>query len=42
VVRGGCWGYFGGGCRSADRYDGFPSVGGDFMGFRVVLAPGQP
>jgi len=40
--RGGSWGDDGGGCRSANR-GGFPSYfGGAGIGFRVVLAPGQP
>ena len=43
VIRGGCWGYGGGGCcRSASRYYYDPSGRGGSIGFRVVLAPGQP
>jgi formylglycine-generating enzyme required for sulfatase activity len=46
VIRGGGWGvryYWGGplGCRSANRIDG-PGSGFGSLGFRVVLAPGQP
>jgi len=41
VVRGGRWSYIGRFCCSAER-DNFPSSGYDFLGFRVVLAPGQP
>jgi formylglycine-generating enzyme required for sulfatase activity len=42
VFRGGCWGNFGWSCRSAIRnYDG-PSTWNSDIGFRVVLAPGQP
>jgi formylglycine-generating enzyme required for sulfatase activity len=44
VIRGGCWGSHGGDCRSAYRlidYD--PAYWRNiFLGFRVVLAPGQP
>jgi sulfatase modifying factor 1 len=43
VARGGSWGaYDGSFCRSACRDAGFPSGGGESLGFRVVLAPGQP
>ena len=47
VIRGGCWsGWYGWDgarlCRSASRYVGYPDGSGDFVGFRVVLAPGQP
>jgi formylglycine-generating enzyme required for sulfatase activity len=43
MVRGGCWYGVGWRCRSAYR-DGssFPSGWYIFVGFRVVLAPGQP
>ncbi|MGO8930274.1 MAG: formylglycine-generating enzyme family protein [Limisphaerales bacterium] len=42
VDRGGSWSDDGGGCRSANR-GGYPSYGGGAgIGFRVVLAPGQP
>jgi formylglycine-generating enzyme required for sulfatase activity len=42
VVRGGgCYGDAGD-CRSADRYGGTPGGWGASVGFRVVLAPGQP
>jgi formylglycine-generating enzyme required for sulfatase activity/N-acetylneuraminic acid mutarotase len=42
VGRGGCWYAYGRGCRSAYRDYGLPSSGYDLVGFRVVLAPGQP
>jgi len=42
VIRGGGWNYGGRGCRSAYRYGGGPSAGYYSVGFRVVLAPGQP
>jgi formylglycine-generating enzyme required for sulfatase activity len=43
VIRGGCWHYYGRLCRSAGRYGfGYSSGGFNFVGFRVVLAPGQP
>jgi formylglycine-generating enzyme required for sulfatase activity len=42
VIRGGGWDGHGGGCRSAIRYDYYPSGTGSSIGFRVVLAPGQP
>jgi formylglycine-generating enzyme required for sulfatase activity len=42
VFRGGGWGNGGGYCRSAGRYDAYPSYRYDYIGFRVVLAPGQP
>ncbi len=42
VVRGGRWLGFAGGCRSANRNGSFPDGGINFLGFRVVLAPGQP
>jgi formylglycine-generating enzyme required for sulfatase activity len=41
VLRGGGWGDRGGYCRSARRSDGDPSLR-RIVGFRVVLAPGQP
>ena len=41
VVRGGCWCYDGGFCRSAFR-GAYPSLWYADIGFRVVLAPGQP
>ena len=42
VFRGGGW--YGGAttCRSAARGDGDPDARGNFIGFRVLLAPGQP
>jgi formylglycine-generating enzyme required for sulfatase activity len=42
VFRGGGWGSDGRYCRSADRRTGGPSFGRGDVGFRVVLAPGQP
>ena len=41
VFRGGGWGDYGRFCRSADRGDYGPSDRGNYLGFRVVLAPGQ-
>jgi formylglycine-generating enzyme required for sulfatase activity len=41
VIRGGDWGSFAGFCRSADRYGGYPGYRLDYVGFRVLLAPGQ-
>ena len=40
VFRGGGWLNGGRYCRSAYRYDYFPSYGYDSLGFRVVLPPG--
>jgi formylglycine-generating enzyme required for sulfatase activity len=42
VFRGGGWNGHGRYCRSAIRYYGVPSYRGGELGFRVVLAPGQP
>lgn len=42
VVRGGSWGADGRSCRSAFRNALFPDFGGNVIGFRVVLAPGEP
>ena len=42
VVRGGRWPFFAKGCRSANRNGGFQEGGGNVVGFRVVLAQGQP
>jgi formylglycine-generating enzyme required for sulfatase activity len=46
VIRSGFWGLWGPGvaryCRSADRDGGDPGSGGFGIGFRVVLALGQP
>jgi formylglycine-generating enzyme required for sulfatase activity len=45
VLRGGSWAFRGNrpvDCRSADRACESPSIGGSPIGFRVVLAPGQP
>ncbi|MEI7938355.1 MAG: formylglycine-generating enzyme family protein [Verrucomicrobiota bacterium] len=41
-IRGGCWSCGGGDCRSAIRYGINPSGRIIGIGFRVVLAPGQP
>jgi formylglycine-generating enzyme required for sulfatase activity len=42
VFRGGCWYGHGRNCRSANRISYYPSHGDYNIGFRVVLAPGQP
>jgi formylglycine-generating enzyme required for sulfatase activity len=42
VVRGGCWNYAGGYCRSAVRSGHAPDDRGSYIGIRAVLAPGQP
>ena len=42
VFRGGFWGYYASYCRSAQRYNFAPSGRSHYIGFRVVLAPGQP
>jgi formylglycine-generating enzyme required for sulfatase activity len=42
VIRGGDWYYDAGECRSADRDYYFPGGRDGRIGFRVVLAPGQP
>ena len=45
VIRGGGrdgWGYSAWFCRSARRTDGYPDYRYSNIGFRVVLAPGQP
>ncbi len=42
VVRGGSWDGYGRYCRSAYRYFDYPADRGSNIGFRVVLAPGQP
>jgi uncharacterized protein (TIGR02996 family) len=39
VVRGGCWGSSGQGCRSATRHMDTPSSRSSGMGFRVVAGP---
>ncbi len=39
VVRGGCWDMRGNICRSACRLNGRPADRGEYLGFRVVLAP---
>ena len=42
VVRGGSWGDYASYCRSAFRGHGDPADWSSGIGFRVVLAPGQP
>ncbi|MGO9202902.1 MAG: formylglycine-generating enzyme family protein, partial [Limisphaerales bacterium] len=42
VFRGGYWRDNARGCRSASRDYLIPSYGNYAVGFRVVLAPGQP
>ena len=42
VVRGGGWGSLARDCRSADRIIVSPDDGDGSLGFRAVLAPGQP
>jgi formylglycine-generating enzyme required for sulfatase activity len=42
VFRGGGWDSYANYCRSAFRYGGNPACRGSSIGFRVVLAPGQP
>ena len=42
VVRGGGWRDYAGRCRSAFRYRGGPVFSDFIIGFRPVLAPGQP
>ncbi len=42
VIRGGCWNFYAWYCRSASRYINYPSGRFYNVGFRVVLAPGQP
>jgi formylglycine-generating enzyme required for sulfatase activity len=42
VIRGGYWGIYASYCRSAQRYDYDPDRWSYLLGFRVVLAPGQP
>ena len=42
VFRGGYWYYIARYCRSASRHSNFPSCRIGIIGFRVVLAPGQP
>ena len=41
VFRGGGWNYIGRHARSANRFSDFPTYAIYFVGFRVVLAPGQ-
>ena len=41
VFRGGDWGDYAGSCRSAIRHEDDPAYGYYYVGFRVVLAPGQ-
>ena len=42
VFRGGGWSTAASGCRSAARSVGDPTSGYSYIGFRVVLSPGQP
>ena len=42
VIRGGSWLHLAGDCRSAYRYYYGPAYRYAFIGFRVVLVPGQP
>ena len=42
VARGGCWDMRGSVSRSASRLNGFPDAAGEYLGFRVVLAPVPP
>jgi len=35
VIRGGSWDYYPRGCRSACRYNSYPDVRGNYLGFRV-------
>jgi len=42
VVRGGNWFFYGRYCRSAFRFVLYPALGYRCIGFRIVLAPGQP
>jgi formylglycine-generating enzyme required for sulfatase activity len=42
VIRGGDWVNSASGCRSAQRYDYGPAYRNSYIGFGVVLAPGQP
>ena len=42
VLRGGCWNDGGRYFRSAYRLYGHPSSRVNYLGLRVVLAPGQP
>jgi sulfatase modifying factor 1 len=41
VIRGGYWNNYGRYCRSAYRYYNNPDARSRYLGFRVVLAPGQ-
>ncbi len=40
VMRGGCWGGYAGGCRSAMRGNIDPGIRSKFYGFRICLPPG--
>lgn len=42
TFRGGDWGHPDAACRAAFRFSALPSSTYQVMGFRVVLAPGQP
>jgi formylglycine-generating enzyme required for sulfatase activity len=39
VLRGGCWNYVAGNCRSANRGGNVPGFRNGSLGFRLVLAP---
>ncbi len=41
VRRGGGWYYYAWRCRTAYRYDGFPTLRNSYLGFRCALPPGQ-
>ena len=42
MIRGGDWDYSTGYCRLASRYNLYPDGSSTIIGFRVLLAPGQP
>ena len=42
VIRGGSWYSGASSCRTAGRNYGYPPGSSDYVGFRPVLAPGQP
>jgi formylglycine-generating enzyme required for sulfatase activity len=41
VLRGGSWSFDAFSCRAAYRFGSYPTVRGDYMGFRSLLPPGQ-
>ena len=41
VLRGGCWHYHAGHCRSAGRGNYSPGNRYDYLGFRVALVPSE-